>query len=286
MLRPPVEVLRPTAVRTVPAADALPGGVQYSVKLDGFRCAAFSLDGRAFLQSREGNNLAGRFPPLAEAVATLPVGTVLDGEICVVVDGLFRFDQLQLAPRRRDPAGHLAYVAFDALALPGRDLRSLPLSQRWNALGAVVDHAPPSIQRITATVDRGEAVAWYDALTAVGVEGLVCKGLADRYRPGVRWLKIRHSETQDAKLVGVIGRPSRPRAVVAQLDDGRVEVTSPALDSLQARHLADAIRGLNGDDVLDSNLGSMHLVEDGPMVELAVGTGRHGTVRFVRVRGD
>lgn len=283
-MRPPVEVLRPTAVRTIPAADALPGGVQYSVKLDGFRCVAFSLEGRAFLQSREGNDLAGRFPPLAAVVAALPVGTVLDGEICVVVDGLFRFDQLQIAPRRRDPAAHLVYVAFDALGLPGRDLRGLPLAERWEILGTVVDEAPPSIQRVTATVDREEAVTWYDMLVDVGIEGLVCKGLGDRYRPGAHWLKIRHAETRDGRLIGVIGRPNRPRAVVAQLDDGRVEVTSPVLDSLQARNVADAIRGLDGDDVLDPDLGRVHLVEGGPIVEIAVGTGRHGTTRFVRIR--
>lgn len=284
MLRPPLEVLRPTAVRTVPAADALPGGVQYSVKLDGFRCAAFSLDGRAFLQSREGNDLAGRFGPLAAAVAALPVGTVLDGEICIVVDGLFRFDQLQLAPRRRDPAGHLVYVAFDALALPGRDLRGLALSERWDALGAVIDEAPPSIQLVTATTDREEALTWYEVLPRIGVEGLVCKGLTDRYRLGARWLKIRHAETRDALLVGVVGAPGRPRAVVVQLGDGRVEVTSPILDSLQARQVAEAIRGLGGDDVLDPDLGRVHVVVGGPMVELLVGTGRFGAARFVRVR--
>ena len=72
-----------------------------------------------------------RLPDLA-AVADLylGLGTVLDGEAVVWVDGRLSFDHLQhrLARRvaRSGPAGPPAsYVAFDVLALDGQDQRGL-----------------------------------------------------------------------------------------------------------------------------------------------------------------
>jgi len=234
------------------------------------------------LQSKAGNYLTARFPQIARAVATLDPGTVLDGEICAVIDGLFRFDQLQLA--HRDPAAHLVFVCFDVLAVPGRDMRPSPLSERWRALGEIADNGPGVIQRVMATVDRDEAVTWYDTLADVGVEGLVGKGMATAYKPGVRWLKVRHADTQDGRLIGVTASARRPRTVLALMADENVLETSPALDPVQSRQVADAIKDLDGDDVIDQGFGRVHLVLNGPTVELRVGTGRHGRARFVRIR--
>ena len=50
-LRPPVEVMLARAVDAVPGAHALPGGVQYEQKWDGYRLVAFS--GRATLSAHQ-----------------------------------------------------------------------------------------------------------------------------------------------------------------------------------------------------------------------------------------
>lgn len=85
VLRPPVEVMRPSPASEIPlqaeGAEGAEGPIwQLSLKLDGFRCTAFVLDGgRVVLQSRAGRDLAGEFPDIASAVGRLAVGTVLDG---------------------------------------------------------------------------------------------------------------------------------------------------------------------------------------------------------------
>jgi ATP-dependent DNA ligase len=262
-LRPPLDLVRPVAAREIPGEGALKGGVQYSVKLDGFRCAAFRLEDRVVLQSRSGRDLGPRFPTVREAVADLPVGAVLDGELCAVQDGRFVFEQLHRSPVRR--TAQVVYVAFDLLAVPGRSLLAEPLSERWRLLTDVVSAAPPEVQQVMATTDRAEAVRWYDTLTVVGIEGLVARGFGSRYGPRTRWVKVRHGENLDGEVIGAAG----PTALRVRLDDGR-EVTTEQLTIAQVQQVADAFESVRG-----------------PLrVELRVGTGRHGAVRFVRVRGD
>ena len=77
-LRPPVEVMLARAVDAVPGAHALPGGVQYEQKWDGYRLVGFSTP-RPHLQSRRGADLTDAFPEIAAAVASLG-DVVVDGE--------------------------------------------------------------------------------------------------------------------------------------------------------------------------------------------------------------
>lgn len=247
------------------------GGVQYSVKLDGIRCLCFRLEDQVVLQSRTGRDLARDFPDIAAAAAELPAGTVLDGELCAVDDdGRYVFEQLLRSQANR--TAHLAFVAVDQVAEPGRDLRPLPFADRWTVAGTSVDTAPGAIQLVLATLDRAEAVIWYESLAPLGVEGIVCKALCSAYRPSEprSWLKVRHAETVDAQVVDVIGPQSRPLALRVRLPDGRIVTTSPDLNPVQARHIAAALAERAAGERL--------------LVEIRMGTGRHGVARFVRVR--
>ena len=67
-LRPPVEVMLARAVDAGPGAHALPGGVRYEQKWDGYRLVAFTSP-RPHLQSRRGADLTEAFPEIADAVA-------------------------------------------------------------------------------------------------------------------------------------------------------------------------------------------------------------------------
>ena len=101
------------------------------MKFDGFRVAVVRTASGARLWSRRGTDLTSAFPDLAAvADSYLSLGTVLDGEAVVWVDGRLSFDHLQhrLARRasRAGPEGPPAsYVAFDVLALDGQDQRGL-----------------------------------------------------------------------------------------------------------------------------------------------------------------
>lgn len=290
VLVPPVEVMRPAVVPAVPTEDGLGGGgVQYELKLDGFRCVAFARGGRpAFLQSRSGRDLAAEFPAVAAAVARLPEGTVLDGELVAWRDGRFSFEELLHA--RHTPQTDrvvLGLVAFDVLALPGRDVRARPLTERRRLLLDLLADVPPPIRPVMATTDRAEALAWTVELAGSGVEGLVCKAADSTYRArgaGRFWVKYRRSDTLDATVRAFTGTPARPRALLLELDDGRVLLSSPQLTPLQARQVAEAAADRLGPVVRDPEHGDVRPLT-GPLRAEVRMTGRPAAA-FVRLRGD
>ena len=285
VLRPPVELMRPTRVATVPAEDAMAGGALYQIKIDGFRAAVFNLPGDGpRIQGRSGSDLTSRFPELiAPIAAMLPVGAVLDGEVCAFDGERFSFEELLRTPTGRAQRGTaVAFVAFDALALPAgsavRDIRGLPLRERWDALAELMHAARSPLELIMATSSRAQAMVWYDVLQPRGVEGVVAKALSSRYRPTAgAWVKVRHADTSDAEAIAVLGFPHRPKALLVRLPDGREMATSPALNPLQAHQVAAAAQ--YRDD------GSGRFAQPLPVV-VRIESGRHTAARFVRVRGE
>ena len=115
--------------RTAPDAPAPhPGGLRhpdflYEVKFDGFRALAHVNGHHCQLVSRTGY-VYKSWPYLAEEIAhaVRARSAILDGEIvCLGSDGRSRFYDLLF--RREWPY----FLAFDALAIDGDDLRALPL---------------------------------------------------------------------------------------------------------------------------------------------------------------
>nr|PZN35290.1 MAG: hypothetical protein DIU67_03645 [Actinomycetota bacterium] len=112
------------------------GTFLYEPKWDGFRSLSWS-DPEIRLDSRNERPLLRYFPELRPALEQLPPGTVVDGEIVVVVDGATDFDALQ---QRIHPAQSrierlsrefpARLVAFDLLAIDGEDLRPRPFRER------------------------------------------------------------------------------------------------------------------------------------------------------------
>ncbi|MFB6889569.1 non-homologous end-joining DNA ligase [Kitasatospora sp. NPDC056327] len=292
VLEPPLEVMRPAAVTAVPLPDGLGGsGVVYELKLDGFRCVAFARgpERPPFLQSRSGRDLAAEFPPIAAAVARLPAGLVLDAELVAWRGGRFAFEELLRArPARASEDVALGLIAFDVLALPGRDVRGLPLADRRRLLLAALADVPPPVQAVLATTDRAEALTWMERLADTGVEGLVCKAAGSPYRArgaGRVWVKYRRGDTVDATVRAVTGPASRPRAVVLELDDGRVLLSSPPLSPSQAGQVAEAATGRLGAPVHDPQYGAVRPLRPPLRAEVTV-TGRPPVALFVRLRGD
>ena len=67
------------------------GEFVYEPKWDGFRSLSWSTP-ETRLDSRNQRPLLRYFPQLQPALDQLPVGTVVDGEIVVVIDGVTDFD--------------------------------------------------------------------------------------------------------------------------------------------------------------------------------------------------
>ncbi|MGH4033801.1 ATP-dependent DNA ligase [Actinomycetota bacterium Odt1-20B] len=235
----------PVSVELAKAVNSLPegGGWAYEPKFDGHRLVVLVRGGSeggggggVGLQARSGRTVTAAFPDLAAAAAGLPPGTVLDGEVVVWRDGRIDFGAVQQrANGTRARAAALArslpasYAAFDLLAEGGADCRGLPYEERRARLVRLLGPLGPPLQAVPMTTDREQALIWYETLPATGVEGLVAKRLDSVYRGGARaWLKLRHSDTRDAVVVGFTGSRGRPRALVVVLPgDGSPVVSSP-----------------------------------------------------------
>jgi bifunctional non-homologous end joining protein LigD len=94
--------------------------------------------------SRNENDLAARFPILAQAFAGLPQETIIDGEIVALDEtGRPSFNVLQNYRRADTP---LRFYAFDVLTLAGRSLQNEPLEKRRKALRTkVMPRMPESV---------------------------------------------------------------------------------------------------------------------------------------------
>ncbi|WP_030835286.1 ATP-dependent DNA ligase [Streptomyces hygroscopicus] len=248
-LEPPVDVALARAVPTLPTAP--PGRrLAYEPKFDGHRLLIFRLEDAVRMQARSGRIITRAFPDLETAARPLPPGTVLDGEVVVWAGGRTDFAAVQKRAfaASGSRASRLArelpasYAAFDLLATGAEDLRPLPYAQRRARLMALLEPLGPPLQAVPMTTDPGLAATWYEALPEIGVEGLVIKDLDQPYRPGRHWRKVRHSETRDAVVVGVVGPRLRPRALALVLPgDDQPVISAPLSPGVRAQ-LTTALR--------------------------------------------
>jgi ATP-dependent DNA ligase len=164
------------------------------------------------LGSRGSKTLTRYFPELVDAArAHLPARCVLDGEIVIAGPHGLDFDALQL---RLHPAASRvaklasatpsAFVAFDALAVDGRNLMNEPQEARRAALEKLLAKARPPIHLTPMTRDRALAEEWLARFEGAGLDGVVAK-LADLpYEPGKRaMIKVKHVRTADCVVAGL-----------------------------------------------------------------------------------
>ena len=193
--------------------DALPEGTSflYEPKWDGFRAIVFRGGQDVYIQSRDLRPLDRYFPELHDAlIAGLPDGCVLDGEIVIARPGGLDFDQLQL---RLHPAASRvaklaaetpsAFVAFDALAIGGEDLRNAPQVERRARLEKLLAKVKPPIYLTPTTRDHALAVEWLSRFEGAGLDGVMVKPQDAPYEPGKRTMfKVKHTRTADCVVAG------------------------------------------------------------------------------------
>ena len=173
----------------------------FEVKYDGFRAiAALSGSGLVF-KSRNGNDLSGRFPVIADALRRLRVPeAVIDGEV-VALDkkGRSSFQLLQ-----NQSGVDLRFFAFDLLWLDGHDLRDKPLEARRELLESLFSGVKPPLQqaeRIDLPLERALKEA-----KRRGWEGLIAKRKGSTYvgsRSG-HWLKLKVVAGQEVVILGFL----------------------------------------------------------------------------------
>jgi ATP-dependent DNA ligase len=205
--------------RELPLGD----GWCYEPKWDGFRAIVFRDGVDLFVQSRDLRPLNRYFPELLPAlIEALPARCVVDGEIVLPGPDGLDFDALQV---RLHPAESrvrklametpVSFVAFDLLALGGRDLRATAFADRRAALEDALDVASgvprkdgTSVMLTPQLTDADEAEAWFSELAPLGLEGVVAKRAELPYRPGERvMVKVKKVRTVDCVVGGF--RPAK-----------------------------------------------------------------------------
>jgi bifunctional non-homologous end joining protein LigD len=290
-----------TLVDTVPDGP----GWLHEPKLDGYRLLCRVEDGQVTLLTRRGNDWTERFPALAKATASLRCrSALLDGEAVMFdAQGMSDFQELQAAIGRGDPT--IQFVAFDLLYLDGFDLRAAPLTDRKLLLRGLLEGPPPSGAELISYGQHidGQGAAFYREACRVGMEGIIAKRAADRYREKRTrsWLKIKCTRRQEFVIVGFT-KPKGSRVGFGALllaarekaaaplrytgkvgtgfDDKQLQALRGRLDALRRKSppLAEVPRGL----------GAVHWVEPELVAEVAFsewtneGVLRHSSFRGLR----
>ncbi|HEY5890118.1 MAG TPA: ATP-dependent DNA ligase [Acidimicrobiia bacterium] len=185
------------------------GDFVYEPKWDGFRSLSWS-DPEIRIDSRNERPLLRYFPELHGALDQLPPGTVVDGEIVVVIDGATDFDTLQqrIHPaesriNKLSAATPAEIVAFDLLAYQGADLRELPFSERREKLVELYGSLGDPWHLTPQTADESVARQWFDEFESAGCDGIIAKKVDLLYQHGKRaMIKIKHRRTVDVVVGG------------------------------------------------------------------------------------
>lgn len=222
-LRRPFKVALAKAVERMPGEEALPGGTVYEPKWDGFRLVIARDGGDTALWSRQQKDLTRSFPEIVEAASRLiPAGFAVDGEVVRWNENRLDFDALQrrlsTSPRtvvRLVNDEPVSYVAFDLVAVAGRDLRGHPFHVRRTLLEELARSWDPPLSLSPSTGQREEAERWMQELPEKGMEGVVAKGRDQRYNGGQRdWQKLRHRDTVELVAGAVSGSLADPEALI------------------------------------------------------------------------
>lgn len=224
----PADSLRPYPFFLASPLDGQPDDLgpatdwQAEWKWDGMRAQLVKRTGAATIWSRGEERMSDAFPEIVAAAASLPDGTVLDGELLAArSDCLLSFAMLSRRASRKQVSKKVladipaVFVAYDVLEHNGCDLRQQPLSGRRRNLLTVVPtpfsqqpaprgggpaasppQTPADCRLFHSPVVAGSS--WHDLREARqqarsrGVEGLMLKRTSSPYahgRPRGDWWK-------------------------------------------------------------------------------------------------
>src|SRR5262249_7095082 len=161
-------------------------------KWDGFRAIVFRAGADVLIQSRDLRPLDRYFPELHAAfLDAFPDDSVIDGEIVIATPRGLDFDALQL--RLHPAASRVAklakdtpssVVAFDLLAMNGRDVRQQPQEERRALLERALVRSRPPLHLTPMTTDPVLAREWLARFEGAGLDGVIAKPRRGKYEPG------------------------------------------------------------------------------------------------------
>ncbi|MBV8529163.1 MAG: DNA ligase D [Candidatus Dormibacteraeota bacterium] len=214
-------------------------GWLFELKYDGVRALASFAGSTLKLVGRKGRDETARYPELATLPALFRAkDAIIDGEIVAFDDqGRPSFERLQsrINLSRRQDVLHgvsqtpVRFMVFDILRLDGRDLMQTALRIRKKTLRDVLSEAGAATVQFADHVDNN-GLAFYEAVKAQGLEGVVGKRGDSVYQPGRRsrdWLKVKAWKTQTCVIIGYTSGQGRRvehlgALILAVMRDGRL----------------------------------------------------------------
>src|SRR5882762_3668985 len=203
------------------SVSKLPEGLEWiwEIKFDGYRALAVKSGTGVALFSRRRKSLNSQFPYIVEALADLPPGTVVDGEV-VAIDESGRPD-FNLLQNFRAEASRIRYYIFDLLCWEDRDVTGLSLIERRELLKSLVVIRDKRI-RISEYVEATPE-ALVSAVREQRLEGIIGKQKDSRYQPGKRsgaWIKYRVNRGQEFVVGGYFPGPHGFDSLIVGYYDG------------------------------------------------------------------
>ena len=157
------------------------------------------------LVTRSGLDWTHRYGDLPDAFQALPTrDAIIDGEIVVPDErGISRFALLQEA-LSRGARSELVFYAFDLVRLDGWNLAAAPLERRKALLRQLLAGATGRSAIQFSDHVKGGGAAFYDQVSALGLEGVVSKRASAPYQPGrsKTWTKAKAKLTGDFVIAG------------------------------------------------------------------------------------
>ena len=222
-------------------------------KWDGIRAQLVRRGGAAYLWSRGEELIIGRFPDLADAWASLPEGTVLDGEVLAFTGGApMPFSVLQRRIGRQKLSAKIlaeapaAFMAYDLLELAGADLRAQPLRERRSRLAELLRDSRLPLSPEVDAASWAELRALRTGSRERGVEGLMLKRWTSPYRTGRPrgdWYKWK-IDPYSIDAVLVYAQPGHGRRATLMTD-----LTFAVWDQGELTPVAKAYSGLTDEEI-------------------------------------
>ena len=162
-------------------------------KYDGIRAQVVKRAGQVWIWSRGEELVTDRFPEVVALAASLPDGTVLDGEIVVWLDGRpAAFNLLQQRIGRKTlnkrvlAEAPVGFIAYDLLEAQGADAREQPQHARRAMLEALLAGAAMHLSPVEQRSTWAELDSLRQSSRERGVEGFMLKHRYARYGTGRR----------------------------------------------------------------------------------------------------
>ncbi|MFP3596961.1 DNA ligase D [Chryseobacterium sp. SIMBA_029] len=173
----------------------------YEIKWDGYRAVSFLHKGKVNIKSRNDKSFDEKFYPIYDALKSMKLDAILDGEIVVVgQNGQANFGALQ--NWRSEADGDLLYYVFDLLWYKGHDLKDLPLRERKSILQEIL----PKNNLVLLSQDfETSGIDFLEAAKKMGLEGIMAKRKESLYHVHDRtrdWLKIKANKRQEVVIGG------------------------------------------------------------------------------------